>query len=84
MFAHYHTMKVDQDEFVELSESTNWWNDYDFEQDNWSSDDDVTNTKQTFDLIENKFEEKISFDYERIASFYNRLYLLDHDESIYF
>jgi hypothetical protein len=76
-------MKVDEDEFVKLSESTNWWNDYDFEEHNWFNDDNESNAKQAFDLVENDFDLKISSDYERIASSYNRLYLLDIDESIY-
>jgi hypothetical protein len=76
-------MKVDEEEFVELSESVNWWKDYDFEKYNWFNDENESNVKQVFDLIENEYDLKISFDYERIVFSYNRFYLLDSDESIY-
>ncbi len=76
-------MKVDEEEFVELSEFANWWKDYDFEKYNWSSDENESNVKQVFDLIKNEYDLKISFDYERIVFSYNRLYLLDSDEFIY-
>jgi hypothetical protein len=83
MSAHYSKMKVDDEKFVELSKFAEWWIDYDFEKNNWFNDENILNAKQTFDLIENDFDLKILFDYERIASSYNRLYLLDFDESVY-
>jgi hypothetical protein len=83
MSAHCQSMKVDDDDFVKLSDFASWWSDYDFDKHNWSSDDDVTNAKQAFDLIENDFDQDIFFDYERIVSLNNRFYFLDFDESIY-
>jgi hypothetical protein len=76
-------MIVDSDEFVELFDSTHWWDEYDFEKHNWSSDDDIENAKQAFVLIEEEFDIKISFDYIRIAFSYDRLYLLSFDEFAY-
>jgi hypothetical protein len=83
MIAHYIKMRADEKEYIELSKSTHWWNDYDFDAHNWSNDDDVKNAKQTFYLIEEDFELKIFFDYTRIASFYDRLYLLSFEKSTY-
>jgi hypothetical protein len=83
MTAHYHFMKTDDDDFVKLSDFANWWNNYDFDNHNWFFDEDVANAKKTFDLVKNEFDQEISFDYERIASFYNRLYFLNFDEFIY-
>jgi hypothetical protein len=83
MIAHYIKIHADEKEYVELSKSTHWWNDYDFDAHNWSSDDDVKNAKQTFYLIEEDFELKILFDYIRIASFYDRFYLLSLEKSTY-
>jgi hypothetical protein len=69
-------MCVDENDYVKLSNSAHWWNNYDFDLHNWSNNDDVENAKKTFHLIENEFELKIFSDYIRIASFYDRLYLL--------
>jgi hypothetical protein len=76
-------MKIDEKDFVKLFEFVAWWKDYDFETHNWFNDENELNVKQTFVLIEDEFEMKISSDYERIAFSYNCLYLLDFDESIY-
>ncbi len=76
-------MLADTEEYVELSESAHWWEKYDFEKHNWSSDDDAKNAKQAFRLIEEEFELKISFDYTRIVSSYDRLYLLNLEKFAY-
>jgi hypothetical protein len=76
-------MKTKDDDFVKLSDLASWWENYDFEKHNWFNDENVQNAKQTFDLVKNEFEQDISCDYERIVLFYNRLYLLNFDESIY-
>jgi hypothetical protein len=83
MIAHYFKMCVDEEDFVELSRSAQWWENYDFNAHNWSSDDDAKNAEQAFFLIEEEFELKIFFDYIRIASSYDRLYLLFFEKSIY-
>jgi hypothetical protein len=76
-------MKTENDDFVKLSDFASWWENYDFEKHNWFSDENVQNAKQAFDFVKNEFEQNISCDYERIASFYNRFYLLNFDEFIY-
>ena len=76
-------MKKNNEEFVEFSEFTYWWNDYDFEKYNWTRNDNEQNAKRAFELIEEEFDDEISFDYDRIASSLHRLYLLDVDESVY-
>jgi uncharacterized protein YktA (UPF0223 family) len=58
------------DDVQEISNSnsssiSNWWNDYDFDKPNWSSDENVANVKQAFDLVENKFEQEIESESER-------------------
>jgi hypothetical protein len=83
MIAHYSKMCVDKEEFVELSKSAHWWNDYDFDSHNCLNVDDAKNAKQTFFLIEERFKLKIFVDYIRIASFYDRLYLLFFEKSTY-
>jgi hypothetical protein len=83
MTTHYFKMLVDEEEFLELSSSAYWWDEYDFDTHNWSSDDDAKNAKQTFFLIEEEFELKILVDYIRIAFFYDRLYLLSFEKFIY-
>jgi hypothetical protein len=56
---------------------------YDFDKNNWSADEDAENARQAFSLMTDEFEDSISDEYERIASSYDRLYLLFIDESIY-
>jgi hypothetical protein len=45
MCAYYSIMKVDENEFVKLLKSINWWKDYNFEEHNWFNDDNELNAK---------------------------------------
>ena len=79
-----HWFSTNNHEWYDLSNSTKWWQNDDLKSFNWDANDDSRDVKRVFDLMTQKFDEKIFRNYFAIISSETFLSMMFVDTIIYF